>query len=60
MTKGNENELNYWYIKGYLGKDDYFMADIYALGSKPTDDEVTVPDTPTGLTIRTYLFYNSF
>ena len=53
VTKGNGNNPNYWYLKGFLGKDDYFIADIYALGSKPSDDEVTAPDAPTGLKITT-------
>ncbi len=53
VTKGNGNNPNYWYLKGFLGKDDYFIADIYALGSKLSDDEVAAPDAPTGLTITT-------
>lgn len=35
IEKGGGPNLNYWYLKAFLGKDDYFIADLYALAKRP-------------------------
>ena len=54
VAKGNPDEgtnPNCWYIKALLGKDDYFIADVYALGLKIADETPGAPSAPTGLHI---------